>query len=60
MGPLRLHFFLTLAVNHAGLSGVLAGDIFLQAMRQLKERWPLVGCALPQGASYRIIIIGRQ
>lgn len=46
MDPVRLHLFLTLAVNACRLPPILAGLLFASALRQCQARWPLASCVV--------------
>ena len=61
MDPVRLHFFLTLAVQTCGLPPGLAGLVFAQSLRQLSERWPLAGCGVKYDSPLsHVITVGRN
>lgn len=46
MDPIRLHFFLSMAVEASNLPLDLGRLLFYNALRQITERWPLVGCVV--------------
>ena len=61
MDPIRLQFFLAVAFSNALIPLSLATELYIQAVRQLYERWPLAGCAVKyDGKETHVIAVGRQ
>lgn len=60
MDPVRLQLLLTVTLQQEGMSLDLATDIYLQALRQLHERWPLAGVSLMLGDAIHVLGVGRN
>lgn len=61
MDPIRLHLFLTCALESCALPSPLAQLLFCQALRQLSERWPLAGCGVQYDSPHTYVVaVGRN
>ena len=57
MDPVRLQFLLTVALSNAHIPLTLATDLYVQAVRQLYERWPLAGCGVKYDSPHTYVVM---